>query len=121
MKKNHIRLLLLFVLAALVAFAMIACDKKPGNEETTIGEPEATVEATEAPTDPETEVPTEEVTTEEVTTEEVTTLRDLVWETYDPALDHSAVDQNAAHAVDQSQWIAQDGLDRVVSTNTRTG
>ena len=121
MKKNCLRLLLLLALAALVAFAMMACNTDPGTEETTVGDTEATVEATEAPTDPETEAPTEEATTEEVTTEEVTTLRDLEWETYDPALDNSAVDQNAAHVVDQSQWIVQDGLDRIVSTNTQTG
>lgn len=117
MKKNCLRLLLLLALAALVAFAMMACNQDPGTEETTVGD----TEATEAPTDPETEAPTEEATTEEVTTEEVTTLRDLEWETYDPALDNSAVDQNAAHVVDQSQWIVQDGLDRIVSTNTQTG
>ncbi len=121
MKKKCLRLLFVLALAVLVAFAMIACNEDPGTEETTVGDTEATVEATEAPTDPETEVPTEEATTEEVTTEEVTTLRDLEWESYDPALDNSAVDQNAAHVVDQSQWIVQDGLDRIVSTNTQTG
>ncbi|MBO5511233.1 MAG: hypothetical protein J6B24_05825 [Clostridia bacterium] len=121
MKKNCLRLLLLLTLAVLVAFATIACNRDPGTEETTVGDTEATVEATEAPTDPDTEAPTEEATTEEVTTEEVTTLRDLEWETYDPALDNSAVDQNAPHAVDQSQWIVQDGLDRIVATNTQTG
>ena len=119
MKKNHLRLLLLLALVSVVAFALMACTTDPVNEETTVGDTEDTVEATEAPTDPDTTA--EEVTTEEVTTEEETTLRDLEWESYDPALDNSAVDQSAAHVVDQSQWIVQDGLDRVVSTNTQTG
>lgn len=119
MKTNKLRLLLLLALVAVVAFAMIACNSDSGTEETTVGDTEVTAEVTETPTDP--EIPTEEVTTEEVTTEEVTTLRDLEWETYDPALDNSAVDQSAEHVVDQSQWIVQDGLDRIVSTNTQTG
>ena len=55
MKKNCLRLLLLLALAALVAFAMMACNTDPGTEETTVGD----TEATEAPTDPETEAPTE--------------------------------------------------------------
>lgn len=119
MKTNKLRLLLLLALVAVVAFAMIACNPDSGTEETTVGDTEVTAEVTETPTAP--EIPTEEVTTEEVTTEEVTTLRDLEWETYDPALDNSAVDQSAEHVVDQSQWIVQDGLDRIVSTNTQTG
>ena len=121
MKKNNLRLLLLLALMAVVAFAAIACTGS-GDTETTVGE----IQATEAPTDEvtepaATEAPTEEVTTEEVTTEEETTLRVLEWESYDPVLDNSAVDQNAAHVVDQSQWIVQDGLDRIISTNTQTG
>ena len=31
------------------------------------------------------------------------------------------MDTSAEHKVDSSQWIAQDGLDRVLSTNTQTG
>ncbi len=121
MKKNNLRLFLLMALMAVVALAMLACTGGNGGSETTVGEIEATAAPTEAVTDPDAETPTEEVTTEEVTTEEETTLRELTWETYDPVLDNSAVDQNASHVVDQSQWIVQDGLDRVVSTNTQTG
>ena len=97
---------------------MIACTGT-GNTETTASETEADI-PTDAVTDPAPESETE-AATEEVTTEEETTLRELTWETYDPALDNSAVDQNAAHVVDQSQWIVQDGLDRVMSVNTQTG
>ena len=120
MKNNRFRLLVLLALVACVLVALVACDKTPGVEDTTADE------ATAAPTEEmttatPTEAPTEEDTTEEETTEEVTTLRDLEWESYDPALDNSAVDTSATHKVDSSQWIAQDGLDRVLSTNTQTG
>ncbi|MBQ3507812.1 MAG: hypothetical protein IJA91_04605 [Clostridia bacterium] len=118
MKKNNLRLFLLLALLAVVAFTMIACTGT-GNTETTASETEADI-PTDAVTDPAPESETE-AATEEVTTEEETTLRELTWETYDPALDNSAVDQNAAHVVDQSQWIVQDGLDRVMSVNTQTG
>ena len=120
MKLNRLRLLILLALVTCVLVALVACNKTPAVEDTTADE------ITAAPTDDVTETPTEEatteeVTTEEVTTEEVTTLRDLEWESYDPALDNSAVDQSAQHKVDSSQWIAQDGLDRIVATNTQTG
>ncbi len=119
MKHNRLRLLILLALVIGTLCILAACVTSGPSEDTTVDEvtPAPTEEITEAPT----EAPTEEVTTEEVTTEEVTTLRDLEWETYDPALDNSAVDQNAAHVVDQSQWIVQDALDRVVSTHTQTG
>ena len=120
MKHNRLHLLILLALVTCVLVALVACNKTPAVEDTTADE------ITAAPTDDVTETPTEEatteeVTTEEVTTEEVTTLRDLEWESYDPALDNSAVDQSAQHKVDSSQWIAQDGLDRIVATNTQTG
>ena len=124
MKKSTFRLLLLLALMSCVLLALVACTGLSGGSETTVGETEATAAPTDEVTQPDTdpgEATTEEVTTEEVTTEEVTTLRELTWETYDPALDNSAVDQKATHTVDQSQWIVQDGLDRVVSTNTQTG
>ena len=120
MKNKTLRLLCLAALAVLTMMTLIAC--------TGVTDPAATAEPTDAVTDPATEAPTEaptegatEAPTEEVTTEEETTLRVLEWESYDPALDHSKVDQNATHTVDQSQWIVQDGLDRIVSTNTQTG
>ena len=119
MKNNRFRLLILLALVACVLVALVACDKTPDVEDTTADE--ATAAPTENPTEVPTEAPTEEDTTEEETTEEVTTLRDLEWESYDPALDNSAVDTSATHKVDSSQWIAQDGLDRVLSTNTQTG
>ncbi len=118
MKKNNLRLFLLLALLAVVAFTMIACTGT-GNTETTASETEADI-PTDAVTDPAPESETE-AATEEVTTEEETTLRELAWESYDPALDNSKVDQSATHVVDQSQWIVQDGLDRLVSTNTQTG
>ncbi len=120
MKHNRLRLLILLALVTCVLVALVACNKTPAVEDTTADEITAapTDEITETPTE---EATTEEVTTEEVTTEEVTTLRDLEWESYDPALDNSAVDQSAQHKVDSSQWIAQDGLDRIVATNTQTG
>ena len=120
MKNKTLRLLCVAALSLLVMMTFIACT------ETTA--PEDTAEPTDAVTDPATQAPTEDSTegateapTEEVTTEEETTLRELTWESYDPALDDSKVDQNATHTVDQSQWIVQDGLDRIVSTNTQTG
>ena len=120
MKHNRLHLLILLALVTCVLMALVACNKTPAVEDTTADEITAapTDDVTEAPTE---EATTEEVTTEEVTTEEVTTLRDLEWESYDPALDNSAVDQSAQHKVDSSQWIAQDGLDRIVATNTQTG
>ncbi len=121
MKKTRLHLLCTLLLVACALFCLAACTDTGDGTDTTVGETEITVAPTEAPTTPGTEPGTEEVTTEEVTTEEVTTLRELVWETYDPALDNSVVDQNATHVVDQSQWIVTDGLDRVMSTNTQTG
>ena len=108
MKNNRIRLVIAAVLALLMGLTLVACTGLFGTE-TTAPDTES---ATETPTD---------APTEEETTEEVTTLAPLEWESYDPALDNSAVDQSAPHKVDSSQWIAQDGLDRVVSTNTQTG
>ena len=120
MKKHVLRLLVLLALAlvACVSIGLVACNDDPVTD-TTADEVTATPtdDATEAPTD----TSAEEETTEEETTEEVTTLRELEWESYDPALDNSTVDTSAAHKVDSSQWIAQDGLDRVLSTNTQTG
>ena len=120
MKNKTLRLLCVAALSLLVMMAFMAC--------TETAAPEDTAEPTDAVTDPATQAPTEDSTegateapTEEVTTEEETTLRELAWESYDPALDDSKVDQNATHTVDQSQWIVQDGLDRIVSTNTQTG
>ncbi len=121
MKQKRLHLLCALLLVAGVLFCLVACTDSGDGTDTTVGETEITGTPTEAPTTPETEPATEEVTTEEVTTEEVTTLRELVMETYDPALDNSLVDQNATHVVDQSQWIVTDGLDRVMSTNTQTG
>ncbi len=118
MKKHVLRLLVLLALVACVSIGLVACNDDPATD-TTVDE--ATVAPTEEVTEAPTETPTEEATTEEVTTEEVTTLRDLDWESYDPALDNSTVDTSAVHKVDSSQWIAQDGLDRVLSTNTQTG
>ena len=122
MKHNRLRLLVLLALVMAGLMALTACVTGDPTEDTSADEITAapTDEITETPTEEGTEAPTE-APTEEVTTEEVTTLRDLEWETYDPALDNSAVDQNAEHKVDSSQWIVQDGLDRVVSTNTQTG
>ncbi len=123
MKKCNLRLLAALTLLALLLVCFVACNVPGEDEETTAGETVVSVEETTAvATEPDT-VPdtTPEETTEAVTTEEVTTLRDLVMEEYDPALDNSLVDQNAEHIVDQSQWIVQDGLDRVMSVNTQTG
>ena len=118
MKKHVLRLLVLLALVACVSIGLVACNDDPATD-TTVDE--ATVAPTEEVTEAPTETPTEEATTEEETTEEATTLRDLDWEPYDPALDNSTVDTSAVHKVDSSQWIAQDGLDRVLSTNTQTG
>ena len=121
MKKLDLRLFALLALMLALMLTMAACVSSDPSDDTTIDGVETTVEPTEAPTETPTETPTEEETTEEITTEEETTLRVLEWESYDPALDQSAVDQSAQHKVDSSQWIVQDGLDRVVSTNTQTG
>ena len=119
MKKLHLHLLVLLTLVACLTLTLVACTGQ-GGEETTPDGTEATPEETTAEViAPESEAPAQ--TEEEVTTEEETTRRELTWETYDPALDNSAVDQSAVHTVDQSQWIVTDGLDRVMSTNTQTG
>ena len=117
MKHNRLRLLMLLALVACLLVTFVACND-------TVGEDTTADEVTAAPTDETTELPTETPTdtpTEEETTEEETTLRDLEWESYDPALDNSTVDTSAQHKVDSSQWIAQDGLDRVLVTNTTAG
>ena len=117
MKHNRLRLLMLLALVACLLVTFVACND-------TVGEDTTADEVTAAPADETTELPTETPTdtpTEEETTEEVTTLRDLEWESYDPALDNSTVDTSAQHKVDSSQWIAQDGLDRVLVTNTTAG
>ena len=117
MKHNRLRLLMLLALVACLLVTFVACND-------TVGEDTTADEVTAAPTDETTELPTETPTdtpTEEETTEEETTLRDLEWESYDPALDNSTVDTTAQHKVDSSQWIAQDGLDRVLVTNTTAG
>ena len=118
MKRTLLRMsaLLLVLLAVIATFA--ACDKN-GDEAESTG-----AEVTAGPTEPVTDEPTEaptEAPTEEETTEEVTTLRELVWETYDPALDNSAVDTSAIHTVQPSTWVATDGLGRVLSTNSEVG
>ena len=106
MKNMKLRLLCLAALILCVILAAAACTADQGTETT-------------AGADSVTEAPSEEASSAEETTEEETTRRELTWETYDPALDDSAVDQSATHTVDQSQWIVQDGLDRIVSTNIR--
>ena len=108
MKNMKLRLLCLAALILCVILAAAACTADQGTETT-------------AGADSVTEAPSEEASSAEETTEEETTRRELAWETYDPALDNSAVDQSATHTVDQSQWIVQDGLDRIVATNTQTG
>ncbi|MCQ2429966.1 MAG: hypothetical protein MJ192_06525 [Clostridia bacterium] len=119
MKNPIIRMsaLLILVLALIVVCA--ACDGGSREDPT---ETEAGI--TDAPTEPDetepAEVPTE-APTEEETTEEVTTLRELVWETYDPVLDNSTVDTSAIHNVNSTTWVATDGLDRVMPTNTEVG
>ena len=122
MKHNRLRLLVLLALLIGTLCVLSACVTSDPSEGTTADEITAapTDNLTDAPTEEATEAPTE-APTEEETTEEVTTLRDLEWESYDPALDNSAVDQKAEHKVDSSQWIVTDGLGRVVATNTTTG
>lgn len=118
MKNPLIRWSAFLLILLCVIVACVSCDKG-GDEAESTG-----VEVTAAPTDPATEEPTEaptEAPTEEATTEEVTTLRELTWETYDPALDNSAVDTNDIHNVQPSTWVATDGLGRVLSTNSEVG
>ena len=100
MKNNRLRTLLLSALALCLLGAVIACTQASDPEDKTEGEG-----------DKETSTPSEGETTR----------AELVWETYDPALDNSAVDTSAEHKVDSSQWVAQDGLDRVLVTNTQAG
>ncbi len=109
MKKMNARLWLMAVLTLSVAIFTASCT----------GEPEET-EAMPDTTAPEASDTAESVE-DTVTETETETLRELTWETYDPALDNSTVDISAEHKVDQSQWIVTDGLDRVVSTHTQTG
>ncbi len=130
MEKMKFRLLAAVALLAALMLGGTACTTPGIDTETGTTDTEtvsASPDETESPTDPvtdpedttapvteETETPTEPVTEPE-------TLRPLEWESYDPALDNSKVDQKADHPVDQSQWIVTDGLDRVMSTNTQTG
>ena len=125
MKHANLRLLSVLLLAFLLLFGVIACTSG-GETDTTDPETEITSDdavtdvPTEAPSEDPTEAPTE-APTEEITTEEVTTLRELTWETYDPALDNSTVDKSAEHTVDATQWVATDGLGRLLPINTTTG
>ncbi len=64
-----------------------------------------------------TEMVTEEMT--EAITEEATR-GPLEWETFDASLS-SVIDPADVHVVDPSQWVAVDGLGRVLPTNTQTG
>lgn len=138
MKSSKLRLLSVLLLAAFLLVGVIACtdgkvqDETQGgtNTDETLVTTDEQLSDTEADADTvvteevSAEEPTDEVTeapTEEVTTEEVTTLRDLTWETYDPALDDSKVDTKAEHIVDATQWVAIDGLGRVLPIHTETG
>ena len=115
MKNTTLRIGALMLILLICTLGMMACQNTQTNENPT----EA---VTEAVTDVTTEdATTAETTVEEVTTEEETTLRELTWETYDPALDSSTINPADIHYVDASQWVAVDGLDRVLPTNTQTG
>ena len=100
MKNNRLRTLLLSALALCLLGAVIACTQASDPEDKTDGDG-----------DQESSTPSEGETTR----------AELVWETYDPSLDNSVVDTSAEHKVDSSQWVAQDGLDRVLVTNTQAG
>ena len=104
MKNKRLRMLLLSALALCVLGTVIACTQTSDPEDTK-------TEGDTTTPDRESSAPTEEETTR----------AELVWESYDPALDNSAVDTSAQHKVDSSQWVAQDGLDRVLVTNTEAG
>ncbi|MBE6585160.1 MAG: hypothetical protein E7645_01390 [Ruminococcaceae bacterium] len=127
MKYSKLRLLSVLLLTLVLLVGIVACT---GGQETETTPPETDLPtenaATSAPSDEATEdifsdpteVPTE-IPTEAPTEEE--TLRELTWETYDPALDNSTVDKNAEHIVDATQWVATDGLGRLLPINTTTG
>ena len=100
MKNNRLRTLLLSALALCLLGAVIACTQASDPEDKTDGDG-----------DQESSTPSEGETTR----------AELVWEIYDPSLDNSVVDTSAEHKVDSSQWVAQDGLDRVLVTNTQAG
>ncbi len=114
MKKIHHLRLSALALALLMALSAVACQPSEGPIDTTVETTGAAEPGTTAGNDT-----TAADTTEAVTEEE--TLRELTWETYDPALDNSTVNKQDPHEVDASQWVAEDGLDRVLSTNTQTG
>lgn len=122
MKKTNLRHWLTAGLATVLIACLAACGGD-GGKETDPATDAPTV--TEAPTSPdtpaasETNAPETDPVTEAPTESE--TLRVLEWESYDAALDNSAVDQKAEHTIDQSQWVVTDGLDRVMSTYTQTG
>ena len=116
-----LRLFVAFLLSAVLVLGLIACTGGNATEETNTPEteissidetvadtvePVETVEDTEAPT---------EAPTEEETTEEVTTLRDLVWETYDPALDDSKVP--VSRLISACQLLDHCPLSRLKSAN----
>lgn len=133
MKKMRFRWLAVALLAIALVVSLVSCqDKTPSGDETdTQTESEGTV--TEAPTEEPTEAPTEtptetdlpdtepETTVPEETTEEVTTLRELTWESYDPALDNSTVDVTVTPDVRPTTWVATDGLGRILPINSETG
>ena len=129
MKTLTFRLCVIALMLIALVIGCVACNRNNPAGTETDGDTsvEVTVDdATEEPTDPATEAPTdpvtaEETTEEETTTEEVTTLRELTWETYDPALDDSRIDPDIIPTVKPSTWVATDGLDRVLPTNTDTG
>ncbi len=119
MKKLNARLCLLAALALSVTLIATSCNGEADETETpteTVSVSETESESTSVESQSETE--TETVTETETETE---TLRELVWETYDASLDNSVVNTEDEHIIHNTQWIATDGLGRVVSTNTTTG
>lgn len=117
MKSVSLRLCAVLLLLAAVIVGVVACQTNGGGDDETTAVDVGTISepATEAPT----EAPVD--TVEEETTEEETTLKVLEWESYDPSLDNSVINPDDIHVVDPTQWVAVDGLDRVLPTNTTTG
>ncbi len=118
MMKKNVRLWLVAALLASTALFTASCT---GGEDVSTESLTDSESLSESVTDTESDTPDSGSETESATETETETLRELVWETYDAALDNSTVDTSATHTVDNTQWIVTDGLDRVLSTHTQTG
>ncbi len=118
MKTRILRWCMAVLFFIALTFSAVSCEKQnPDDPETNPNTADETEPSATGAGETDAETPTET----ETETEEETTRRELTWESYDPALDNSAVDTTKTPEVKPTTWVAVDGLGRVLPTNTDTG